>query len=712
MHSSPVDLPVSNTILTVGLIGNPNSGKSSVFNRLTGLRQKVGNFPGVTVEKKSASVQLSDDLQVDYIDFPGAYSLHPTSGDERVVTQTLANPDDPNYPDFLLYITDATQLEKHLLLFSQLHDLGIPLVLVLNMADRLEAEGMRIRTDFLSAQLGVPVLLVSARTGEGFDDIAQLLIQAQQYPAPSQPIYELSEEEIKLVQQSIGGGSGRTPYQQLLRIHHTDWLPFLSEQERQFIQTLRTEQAFNPLHHQVEETMTRYDTITPIVKRAVSRPKGQQSRSNRADALLMHPVIGPLIFFGLMFFVFQAIYLWAEAPMAAIEWLFGALGESVRSILPEGWVADLVVDGILAGLGGVLVFAPQIALLFFLIGILEEVGYMARAAFMFDRIMQSFGLNGRSMVALISGHACAIPAIMSARTISDPKERLLTIFVTPFTSCSARIPIYTVLIGFVVPETRVLGGFSLQGIAFMGLFLLGIVGALLTSLLFKYLLRSNTRSFLMLELPIYRWPSLRNVGLTVWEKVRTFMVEAGQIILLISIVLWALSSYGPPRAMQAAENRVDEWIATETIEADQRDRYLAAERLEASFAGHIGQAIEPIIRPLGYDWKMGIALLTSFAAREVFVGTMATIYSVGSADDEFAIRDRLAAEVNPATGQPVYNQATAASLLIFYVFAMMCMSTLAVVRRETGSWKWPVIQFVFMTAVAYGAAFLVYQSLG
>ena len=410
-----------------------------------------------------------------------------------------------------------------------------------------------------------------------------------------------------------------------------------------------------------------------------------------------------------MALVFQAIYAWATYPMDLIEGFFGTIGSFIQTTLPEGWFSSLLTDGLLAGLGGVFVFIPQIAILFFLISILEEIGYMARAAFLFDRVMQVFGLNGRSIVALISGGACAIPAIMSTRTISNWKERLITIMVTPLISCSARIPVYTVLIGFVVPAQTVWGFFNLQGLAFMALYILGIIAALLSALVFKLILKTNESSYLMLEMPTYRRPVFRNVFLTVWEKVKTFVLEAGKVILILSLVLWVLSSYGMPEQMAAAETEATSIAEQQQLSTEAAADVLAAKKLEASFAGQLGQLIEPVIEPLGFDWKIGIALLTSFAAREVFVGTMATIYSIGSTDDEFAIRDKMAQEVNPVTGAPVYNMATSLSLLLFYVFAMQCLSTLAVVRRETKSWKWPIIQFVFMTALAYFSSLAVYQ---
>jgi ferrous iron transport protein B len=700
---------------TIALLGNPNCGKSSLFNQLTGLRQKVGNFPGVTVDKKVGKLGLGNGQEVSIIDFPGTYSFYPTSIDERIVVQSLSNPNDENYPDAVVYVADVTKLEKHLLLLTQLRDLGLPLVLALNMADVAEQQGLEVSTELLSKRLGVPVVMLSGRTGAGVDDLKLLLEEIIARPgsySASSPFFNMSGQEKALADAAKTIVPGANTYQGLLIAHHYEWLPFLSEAQRALLKDTSEEHGFVSLSSQVGETMQRFDRFTPVVRSALkSRDSDEKGITERLDAVLTHRFFGPLIFFGLMLLVFQAIFAWAGTPMEWIETFFTFVGDQVRAILPAGWFTDLLTDGIIAGLGGVLVFIPQITILFLLIAILEEVGYMARAAFMFDQVMQSFGLNGRSIVALVSGGACAIPAIMSTRTIGNWKERLITILVTPFISCSARIPVYTVLVGFVVPPRTVLGIFNMQGLAFMGLYLLGIVSALGAAYIFKLILKTREQSFLMLELPEYRVPVARNVGLTVWEKVQSFVVEAGKIILGVSIILWFLASYGPPGEMAAAETEA--LSAAEQLQLDETetDNLVASRKIEASFAGHIGKAVEPVIRPLGYDWKIGIALITSFAAREVFVGTMATIYSIGSADDEFTVRERMAQERNPLTGEPVYNLATALSLLLFYVFAMQCMSTVAVVKRETKSWKWPAIQFAFMTGLAYLSGLLAYQLL-
>lgn len=707
--------------LTIALVGNPNSGKSSVFNLLTGLRQKVGNFPGVTVEKKTGNIQL-EKTAITLVDLPGTYSLYPTSKDERVVAQVLCNPTDKLYPDAIIYIANVVDLEKHLLLFTQIRDLGLPTILALNMADVAEQKGLKVDIKQLKKSLQTEVVLISGRTGQGIDDLKNAIVDlrnnAKKFIAPTS-FYPLTPTEKQLnkdleatVQQNSWNGifENANEYRNILLAHHHEWLPFLGDQQKEKIAQLCAKNEFKDLNFQVNETMKRYDLFVPIVRKSLQQPpQSTNNLTDKIDDIVTHKVLGPFIFFLLMLLVFQAIYSWSSYPMDWIEGAFGWMSTQARVLLPEGWMADLVADGILAGLGGILIFIPQIAILFLLISILEEIGYMARAVFMFDKLMQRFGLNGRSVVALISGGACAIPAVMSTRTIANWKERLITIMVTPLISCSARIPVYTLLIGFVVPSATVWGIFNLQGLAFMGLYVLGIVAALVSAWIFKLILKSDESSFLMIELPQYRQPMLRNVLLNVYEKVKTFTIEAGKVIFVISIILWVLASYGPGNQMQLAEQQAIELAQQQQLDEEATADLVASQQLEASYAGHLGKFIEPVIRPLGFDWKIGIALITSFAAREVFVGTMATIYSIGSVEDELTIRDQMAKEKNPVTGEPVYSLATALSLLIFYVFAMQCMSTLAVVRRETNSWKWPMLQLAYMTILAYLGSFMVYN---
>lgn len=693
---------------TCALIGNPNSGKSSLFNELTGLRQDVSNFPGVTVDKKTAIVHLADTTLVRLIDFPGAYSLFPNSIEERIVVESICQPNGPFVPDLVVYVADVTQLERHLLLATQIIDLGFPLIFVVNMMDILEDEGSKFSVNELERFLQVPIVPVSVRKNVGIETL-KLAIYGALYDVPKkrQKIYNFDNTEQIVSSKVAETLKMNDLVQAKLIAHHHSWLSFLEEDQRNKIQKIVSDESFVDLRYQVQETMSRFDAIVPIVKKTISSNAPQTTTiTDKIDDVITHRFWGPTIFLSIMLLVFQAIFTWASLPMDFIESAFATGGTWFRSWMPSTWMTDLFIEGIWAGLGGVLVFVPQIAILFFLVSILEESGYMSRAVYMFDNIMRKFGLNGRSMVALISSAACAIPAIMSTRTISNQKERLLTILVSPLISCSARLPVYAVLVGFAVPVSKVGGIFNSQGLAFMGLYLLGIVGALVSALMLKPFIKDVSGSHLMMELPNYKAPLWKNIGVTVVEKVKSFIVDAGKIILLISIGLWALGSYGPKEAMSKVDENAKSLKASQPHLDD--EKALATAKLEASYIGHFGKAIEPAIAPLGFDWKIGIAIITSFAAREVFVGTMATIYSVGDADSELPLRQRMAAEKR-ADGSLVYTAATAMSLLVFYVFAMQCMSTLAVTKRETHSWKWPIVQFVFMSILAYVSSFLVYQ---
>lgn len=693
----------------IALAGNPNSGKSSIFNQLTGLRQKVANFPGVTVEKKSGKLRLPDGEEVLLVDFPGTYSLYPNSEDERVVLNVLANPADENFPDAVVYVADLTSLDKHFLLLTQIKDLGLPCILALNMADTAAREGIVVDTDGLANFLNVPVLLVSGRTGEGIQQLRLEISAILHSENDVQPFYEPTPSELSVIakiQESLGVDQA---YRALLLAHHAEKLPFLAPAKKAAVAAICEAENFKSLSHQIAETMRRYELFSTVLRAAIQKKAEKTSFSDRLDAVLTHPIFSPIIFFAIMFLVFQAVFAWASYPMAWIDYGFSNVAELLKTVLPAGWLTDLLTEGVLAGLGGILVFVPQIAILFLLVTILEEVGYMSRAVYIFDKLMQQFGLNGRSVVALVAGGACAIPAIMSTRTIGNWKERLITILVTPLISCSARIPVYTVLIGFVVPPKRVLGIFNAQGLAFMGLYLLGIMAALGSAWVFKKILKSTEPSWLMLQLPPYRWPVWRNVGQTIWEKTSAFVLGAGKVILVASVILWFLASFGPSAKMEAAKAEAISAAQQQNLDETQTHDLIAAYEIESSYAGYLGKFIEPVIRPLGFDWKIGIALITSFAAREVFVATMATIYSIGSADDEVTIHDRLAEARRPSTGEKVYTAATAASLLVFYVFALQCMSTVAVVRRETGGWKWPIIQFLFMGILAYTGSFVAFH---
>lgn len=632
--------------------------------------------------------------RVQVIDVPGAYSLYPTSKDERIVVRQFLYPD--QHPDLVLYVADISQLEKQMLLLTQIRDLGYPMILALNMTD---VPGVTIQAKALEEHLKMPVVLVSGKTGVGIAALKmQLAGMINDRPIISESYYKLGDLEKKIVDQVNTYLPHPTPYGTLLKAHHYEWLNGISTSIKNEVKEKLDKAGFNPIQYQIQETLRRYDRFTPVIKKALHLDKGSAGMkfTDQIDRYVMHPILGMVIFFFLMLLIFQAIFAWASGPMDFIEVMMGHFSDGVRNILPNGWIEDLICDGIIAGLTGIIVFVPQIAILFLLLGILEEIGYMVRVVSMFDLLLRKFGLNGRSIVALVAGGACAIPAIMSARNISNRKERLITILVTPFISCSARIPVYVILIGFAVPKGRLLG-FEQQGLALMGLYAIGIFTALLAAYILKKIIRTSERSFLMIELPVYRSPSAKQLFYLVWGKVKSFVYGAGKIIMVISLFLWFLASFGPV-TFPSETSSPGAIIETHPP-------------LEKSFAGYLGKAIEPVIAPLGFDWKIGIALISSFAAREVFVGTMATIYSIEDDTDTANIRTRMAQDRHEVTGQLIYNPATTWSLLIFYALAMQCMSTLAIVKRETGSWKWPLIQFLMMTGLAYLVSWTVFHIL-
>ena len=697
-------------LLNIALVGNPNCGKSTIFNQLTGLRQKTGNFPGVTVDAKEGRLQLPSGQEAKLTDLPGTYSLHPTSSDEKIVAAVLANPEDPHFPDAVIYVADATHLEKHLLLFTQILHLGIPVLLALNMSDTAAEIGIRVNANALSERLGVPVIAISGRTGENIKKLTGEIEKLLSVPFPKQKsFYVFSDVEKQIIVAICLNLSIKNPYQALLIAHHHQWLPFLSSQHRSTVAAIVQNKEFSSLRAQVDETLERFDNFTPIVQQVVQHPPQFPSTpTDRIDAIVTHRWWGPLLFFFVMMLIFQAIYDWSTVPMDWIEGFFSSLNTWIRANLPAHWLTDLLTNGILAGLSGILVFIPQIAILFLLVTILEEIGYMARVVFMFDKTMRRFGMNGRSVISLISGGACAVPAIMSSRTIGNWQERLITTMVTPFISCSARLPVYAVLIGLAVPAKKVFWIFSWQSLTFGSMYALGLLAALGSGYVMKKILRTREISYLAIELPVYRIPHWKNLWLTVWEKVAAFVIGAGKIILIISMVLWALARFGPGDAMEAAAEKAQRTANSQQLDESATADLTAAYQLEASYAGYLGKVIEPAIRPLGYDWKIGIALIASFAAREVFVGTMSTIYSIGSSEDDLLLRHKMKAATFDDTGAPVYTLATALSLLVFYALAMQCMSTIAVVKRETGSWKWALIQFTFMSLLAYVLAWVVY----
>jgi ferrous iron transport protein B len=647
----------------VALVGNPNTGKSSVFNKLTGMNQHVGNFPGVTVDKKTGKLRLGEET-VELLDLPGTYSIYPRSLDEKVVYDVLSNPAHPDHPDLVIVVVDASNLERNLLLFTQVYDLGLPLVLMVNMSDVASRAGQHFQPEYFQQHFpSVPVVETNARLGTGLDRLREVLSQGipQGERQPILPDFEL---------------------------HATE------DQEAQS-----------------RDTAARYKYIQTLLPGlSLHIPKATPIRRNRTlDKILTHPIAGYGIFLLVLLFMFQLIFSLATYPMDWIDGIFTQFSETLQQALPAGVFTDLLAQGIVPGLGGVVIFIPQIALLFLCLGILEETGYMARVVFIMDRLMRPFGLNGKSVVPLMSSAACAIPGIMATRTISSWKERLTTIMVAPLMSCSARIPVYTLLISLVIPQKTVFGFLSLQGLTLFALYALGLFSALFVALVMKWLIRSKEASVLLLELPEYRTPRWGNVFLTLFEKIKIFVFDAGKVILAVSIILWALASYGPGDRMERAVQQLEQPKSQTESAIQAYEQEVAAAKLANSYMGILGHAIEPVIRPLGYDWKIGISLLSSFAAREVFVGAMATIYSVhDDGEANRGLQARMRAEKLP-DGTPVYTLASGVSLMVFYVYAMQCMATLAIVKRETKSWKWPVLQIIYMGILAYAAAFLAFQ---
>ncbi len=699
--------------MKVALIGNPNSGKSSLFNQLTGLRQKIGNFPGVTVDKKTGICRLNDRTEVQVIDLPGTYSIYPNSLDEQVVLEILINPESKDYPDLVVVVADASNLKRNMLLFEQVSDLGIPSILALNMLDAANDVGIMIDSARLEKLLGVTVVEINAREGIGIQGLKLAIARNLEKPGThSNETVFLEKYEPLLDSAGEIAGKGNA-YRTMQFLAQGNKLSFLEEAQKEKIEKVVRAHHFDPDRFQSDEVIYRYEDIGRTLDQVMSfreEERVKETFSSRVDKILLHKFWGYFIFLTLLFVIFQSVFTLASYPMDWIDENMAALTDWLKSVLPESKLTDLLTDGLIAGIGGVIIFIPQIAFLFAFISLLEESGYMARVVVLMDKLIRRFGLSGKSVVPLISGMACAVPAVMSARTIGNWKDRLITIMVTPLMSCSARLPIYTILIALIIPEKTVLGIFGLQGFALMALYLLGFFSALLAGWLMKKILKSREKAYFVMELPTYKMPRWSHVGFTIVEKAKTFVFEAGKVIVAISIVLWVLSTYGPGDSLDRAEARV----VAENPGADETDlqNKIAGARLQASYAGIFGKVIEPVIKPLGYDWKIGIALIASFAAREVFVGTMSTIYSIGGDDaDENTIKARLNNEVNPETGEKVFSVATSYSLLIFYVFAMMCMSTIAIVYRETKSWKWPIIQLGYMSILAYVSALVVYQIL-
>lgn len=740
--------------INVALIGNPNTGKTSVFNQLTGLNQKVGNYPGITVEKKEGICKLPRGVKAHILDLPGTYSLNTTSLDESVAVELLLNKNDKDHPDVALVITDVENLKRNLLLFTQIKDLRIPTILVINMADRMSRKGISIDIALLEEKLQSKVALVSTRKSTGIDRLKELITDYKHLSTePNVNISVIAPDYFQNLKNTF-------PNEDLYKL----WLVITQDVnfmpiEKKLIQdtsAFSTKSKSELKRLQQKETILRYQFINGILKQAykvdVNAAKGLRAG---LDKILTHKIFGYLIFFLILLTIFQAIYGWSEYPMDLIDGFFASATEWVKHALPPGIFTDLIAEGVLSGIGGIVIFIPQIAFLFLFIALLEESGYMSRVVFLMDRLMRPFGLSGKSVVPLISGTACAIPAVMATRTIENWKERLITILVTPFTTCAARLPVYLIIIALVIPEGTFLG-LSYKALTLMLLYLIGFGTAILAAVILNKILKIKSRSFFVVEMPSYKLPLLKNVGYTVLEKTKSFVFGAGKIILAISIVLWFLGSNGfsdefknadiiitqrvaenglSPNSDTYIQTKLKDYtaalhtadsllekklssdvfsdsLALKTTELKERalNQEIASYKLEHSYMGYMGKGIEPIVRPLGYDWKIGIAVLTSFAAREVFVGTLATIYSVGNDEDE-TIKYRMATEVNPITKKPLFNLASGISLLLFYAFAMQCMSTLAVVKRETNSWKWPAYQLVVMSIFAYLVALIAYQLL-
>jgi ferrous iron transport protein B len=694
--------------ITVALIGNPNTGKTSVFNQLTGLKQQVGNYPGITVEKKLGFCKLTNTIKANILDLPGTYSLNASSIDENVVIELLLNKNDKLFPDIAVVITDVENLKRNLLLFTQIKDLEIPTILVINMADRMKSKGISLNITHLEEQLKTKIVLVSTRKGYGIDELKNQIVDYKSLSTePCLNASSIDEEYFNKLRKAF-------PNQLLYKL----WL--VITQDVNFLNLERNEirNSFTKSHSdlkrlQQKETIKRYQFINDTLKigQTIDSTNATDLRS-KLDKVLTHKIFGYAIFFGILLLIFQSIFDWSSVPMDFIDATFADLANYAKTHLSEGEFTNLICEGIIPGIGGIFIFIPQIAFLFMFISVLEESGYMSRVVFLMDKIMRRYGLSGKSVVPLISGTACAIPAIMSARNIENWKERLITILVTPFITCSARLPVYAILIALIIPNKRLFGVLSLQGATLMILYLLGFGMAIFSAYILNKILKVKTKSYFIIEMPNYKLPLFKNVAINVIEKTKSFVFGAGKIILAISIILWYLGSHSSNASFKNAEKIVAEKAKDEgkVLEKSELEDITSTYKLENSYIGKIGKTIEPAIRPLGYDWKIGIAVVTSFAAREVFVGTLATIYSVGNNNDDSTIKSKMQADVR-ADGTKIFNFATGISLLLFYAFAMQCASTLAITKKETNTWKWPIIQLVFMSGFAYITALIAYQFL-
>ncbi len=702
--------------INIALVGNPNGGKSSLFNALTGLNQKVGNFPGVTVDKKTGTCRLNEKWVANFIDLPGTYSLYPKSADEMVTYDILLNPENKDKPDIVVVVADASNLKRNLLFCSQIIDLKIPVVIGLTMMDLAKKNGTEIDLQGLEVELGVPVVAINPRKNKGINQLKKTLVQTaeKQYKVPAFSFVEAAKIAPEVVKGVAGFVPVTSPYAALHVASNVQELSFLNEGQRLAIQNIVTENQFNKSKAQGAEVLKRYDKIKQVMTNTVAQrdPLYKTLLTEKIDNILLHRFWGYVIMLLVLLLIFQCIFSFAAYPMDAIELGFAHLGSWLGDILPAVWWQDLLINGLIAGISGIAVFIPQIMILFGFITILEDTGYMARISFLTDRIMRQSGLNGRSVMPLVSGIACAVPAIMATRSIENRKERLITILVTPLMPCSARLPIYVVIISLIIPSTYFFGFISLQGLVMMGMYFVGFFMSMLAAFVMKFIIKVKDKSYFIMELPVYRMPRWRNIFTTMVEKGRIFVVEAGKVILVISLALWFLASYGPGDKIDQIEQQYTTAMQLHPEKKEALQQAMQGEKLENSYAGFLGKAVEPVIRPLGFDWKIGIALITSFAAREVFVGTMATIYSVGEDPNigRMTLTEKMASARHP-DGSKVFTLATGLSLMLFYAFAMQCMSTLAIVRRETKGWKIPAIQFAYMTGLAYVFSFIAFQLL-
>ena len=702
---------MSKNDIKVALIGNPNTGKTSLFNQLTGLNQKVGNYPGVTVDKKEGFSKLSSTQNAVITDLPGTYSINPTSIDESIVLKTLLKKDIKESPDVILVVADVENLKRNLLLFSQIKDLEIPTVLAINMVDQMNRKGITIDLSLLKKQLNTEVVLISARKNEGINDVKAAIIRCH-VAAKASPLCGIDHKIdpdyfTKLKEIS----SNYSLYELWLMVTQNNFPETVTRDEKEKL--LAFKQDVSKLKkYQHKETIYRYQEINKILKKTyiIDKSKATDLRG-KLDKVFTHKIFGYVFFIFLLLVIFQSIFDWSTLPMDLIDGTFAEISDFAKSNLPKGVLTDLLAEGIIPGIGGVLIFIPQIAILFLFISVLEETGYMSRVVFLMDKIMRRFGMNGKSIIPLISGTACAIPAIMATRTISSWKERLITILVTPFTTCSARLPVYAILISLIIPDKKIFGFLNLQGFVLLSLYALGFATAVLAAYILHKTLKIKSKSFFVVEMPNYKLPSIKNVFFEVVEKTKSFVLEAGKIILALSIILWFLASNGPSSFENVEKNTIQN-SAYQNLSEKELQQKIASAKLENSYIGILGKTIEPSIKPLGYDWKIGIALITSFAAREVFVGTLATIYSVEAENENTAtIKQKMASEINSETGGKRFNFSVGMSLLIFYAFAMQCMATLAIVKRETKTWKWPLIQLFGMGLLAYVCSFITYQIL-